>query len=79
MLKSATVPLIVVYTKLDSFVDELMMQLAVSSGGKLDEKSLAKNAISKAHSSVQGLHKAIARLAGEALPYAVVSGEGVEI
>ena len=79
MLKSATVPLIVVYTKLDSFVDELMMQLAVSSGGKLDDKSLAKNAISKAQSSVQELHNEITRLAGEALPYAVVSGKRVGI
>ena len=79
MLKSATVPLIVVYTKLDSFVDELMMQLAVSSGGKLDDKSLAKNAISKAQSSVQELHNEITRLAGEALPYAVVSGKRVWI
>ena len=79
MLKSATVPLIVVYTKLDSFVDELTMQLAASSGDTPDDESLAKNAISKAQSNVQELHGVIARLVGETLPYVVVSGKRVEV
>ncbi|KAF8551839.1 hypothetical protein OG21DRAFT_1512224 [Imleria badia] len=66
------IPLIVVYTMLDSFVDELTMQLALSSRG-LDDEGLTKNAISKAQSSVRERHNEITRLAGEALPYAVVS------
>ena len=79
MLKSAIVPLIVVYTKLDSFVDDLTMQLVVSSGGKLDDESLAKNAILKAQSNVRELHNEITRLAGEALPCVVVSGKCAEV
>ena len=75
LLKSATVPLIVVYTMLDSFVDELTMQLAMTSQGELDDESLTKQARSKAESSVREQHNEIARLAGESLPYAAVSSK----
>ena len=77
LLKSAAVPLIVVYTMLDSFVDELTIQLAVSSHGKIDDEGLEKHARSKAESSVQERHKEVTRLAGESLPYAAVSSKRV--
>ena len=63
---------------LDSFVDELTMQLAVSSHGKLDDESLEKRARTKAESSVQERHNEVTRLAGESLPYAAVSSKRVE-
>ena len=78
LLKSATVPLIVVYTKLDLYVGELTMQLAESSHGKLDDESLTKHACSKAESGVQEVHNEITRLAGESLPYVAVSGRGIK-
>ena len=78
LLKSATVPLIVVYTMFDSYVDELTMQLAVSSHGRLDDESLEKHARSLAESGVRERHNEITRLAGESLPYVAVSSKCVE-
>ncbi|KAG6380422.1 hypothetical protein JVT61DRAFT_8552 [Boletus reticuloceps] len=68
-----TIPLIVVYTMLDSLVDEMTMQLAMSSNSELDDESLTRNACLKAASSVRERHKGITRLTGEPLPYAIVS------
>ena len=72
LLKSATVPLIVVYTKFDLSVGESRKQLAGSS------RDPAKDACSNAESSVQELHTEITRLAGGSLPYAAVSSKRVE-
>jgi len=76
---SATVPLIVVYTKFDTFVDQLVMRLAASPHGELDDEGLTKLACSKAESSVRGWHNEIIRLTGESVPYAFVSSKPVVI
>ncbi|KAF8126776.1 hypothetical protein EV363DRAFT_1173665 [Boletus edulis] len=67
-----TIPLIVVYTMVDSFVDELTLQ-SLSSHSELDEESLTKDARANAESSIKGRHDEITRLADEPIPYAVVS------
>ncbi|KAF8452822.1 hypothetical protein L210DRAFT_3499666 [Boletus edulis BED1] len=69
---SPIVPLIVVYTMVDSFVDELTLQ-SLSSHSELDEESLTKDARANAESSIKGRHDEITRLADEPIPYAVVS------
>jgi tRNA U34 5-carboxymethylaminomethyl modifying GTPase MnmE/TrmE len=78
LLKSATVPLIVVYTKFDLSVGESRKQLAGSSRGKRDDKSPVMDACSNTESGVQKLHTEITRLAGESLPYAAVSSKRIE-
>jgi len=70
----ATVPLIVVYTKFDPFVDQLTMRLT-SSHGKLDDESLTKLACSNAESKVGEWHNEITRLTGESVPYTFVSSK----
>ena len=71
---SATVPLVVVYTKFDPFVDQLTMRLTASRG-KLDDESLTKLACTKAESRVREWHNEITRLTGESVPYAFVSSK----
>jgi len=71
----ATVPLIVVYTKFDPFVDQLTMRLTASPHGKLDDESLTKLACSRAESSIGEWHNEVTQLAGESIPYAFVSSK----
>ena len=75
--KSATVPLTVVYTKFDSLVGDVIMNLVTSPGKQLDDEKLAKEARSKAESGVQQRHHEINRFARDTLPYAVVSSKPV--
>ena len=56
--KSAIVPLIVVYTMFDSLVDDVTMQLAMSSHGQ-PEESVAEQVRSKAESGAQHQHNEI--------------------
>ncbi|KAI9567607.1 hypothetical protein HD554DRAFT_2105264, partial [Boletus coccyginus] len=67
------IPLIVVYTQFDSFVNQLTLTLMGSHPGEFDEESLTKDARLKAESRVGECHKEITQLAGESLPYAFVS------
>ena len=78
LLTSATVPLVVVYTKFDLSVSEQRKRFAGSSHGEWGDKSPAKVACSKAESGVQELHNEITRLAGESLPYVAVSSKCAE-
>ena len=75
LFKSATVPLIVVYTKFDSLVGDVTIDLVTSAPGQLDDEQLAKEARSRAESRVQQRHHEINRFAGDALPHAVVSSK----
>ena len=56
----------------DSLVDDVTMQLAMSSHGQ-PEESVAEQARSKAESGAQHQHNEINQLAGERLPHAAVS------
>ena len=77
LFKSATVPLIVVYTKFDSLVDDVTINLTTSAPGQLDDEELEKEARSGAESSVQQRHHEINRFAGNTLPHIVVSSKPV--
>jgi len=79
LFMSATVPLIVVYTKFDAFVNQLTMALMPSHPGELDEESLTKDACLKAESSMPKLHNEITQLAGESPPYAYISSKLVNM
>jgi len=79
LFKSATVPLIVVYTKFDAFVNQLAMALMASHPGELNEESIMKQTRSKAESSVREGHNKITQLTGESVPYAFVSSKLVEM
>jgi len=76
---SATVPLIVVYTQFDSFVNQLTIALMASRPGELDEDSIMKQARSKAESSMREGHNKIIQLTGESVPYAFVLSKLVEL
>ncbi|KAI9570997.1 hypothetical protein HD554DRAFT_2077105 [Boletus coccyginus] len=67
------IPLIVVYTQFDSFVNQLTMASMTSHPDELDEESVTKDACLKAESRVGEYHKEITQLAGESLPYEFVS------
>lgn len=72
------VPIVVVFTKLDSLANEMTMKLMRSNQGKLSNEDITNQARSEAESIVQGRHGEIAQLAGEHVPCAVVSSEYVE-